>query len=128
MTIDNQENLIINIHDKTQCISKDELKKILENVLEEPKTFCANYERDNVEEIKFKEWSKKDYFEKIDPVVEQVRNDLFERSRKGIKKYGTTLADNKLELGEWLQHAYEECLDQANYLKSAILKLKENGN
>lgn len=46
MTIDNQENLIINIGGKTQCITR----KQIENVFSAPKTTCANYERDNVEE------------------------------------------------------------------------------
>lgn len=61
--------------------------------------------------------------EKRDPVVEQVRADLLRRSQLGIKKYGTTLADNPAELKEWLNHAYEEALDLANYLQSAIMKI-----
>ena len=61
---------------------------------------------------------------KTDPVVEAVRQDLLNRSQIGIKKYGTTLAENPLDLKQWLQHAYEECLDQANYLKCAIMELK----
>jgi hypothetical protein len=63
--------------------------------------------------------------EKKDLVVEAVRNDLLERSKLGIKKYNTTLVDNPLSLKEWLQHAYEECLDQANYLKRAIMELEK---
>lgn len=42
------------------------------------------------------------------------------RQRLGIAKYGTTVADNPLELRAWLQHALEECLDQAVYLQRAI--------
>lgn len=61
----------------------------------------------------------------IDKVVEAVREDLLKRSQKGIEKYGVTLDRNDLTLKEWLQHAYEECLDQANYLKTAILNLEE---
>jgi hypothetical protein len=65
--------------------------------------------------------------EKIaDVVVEAVRNDLLERSKLGIKKYGTTLADNPLNLKQWLQHAYEESLDLSNYLKCAIMELEKN--
>jgi len=56
----------------------------------------------------------------VDPIVESVREDLSARSVRGIKKYGTTLADNNLSLREWLQHAYEECLDEALYLKRAM--------
>lgn len=64
---------------------------------------------------------------KSDPVVEAVRKDLLDRSNVGIQKYGTTLADNKCDLRAKLQHAYEECLDQANYLKWAIMEI-DNGN
>lgn len=42
----------------------------------------------------------------------------------GFKKYGTTLERTDLSLKDWLQHAYEECLDQANYLKRAIVELE----
>ena len=49
-----------------------------------------------------------------------VCTDIAERQRLGIKKYGTTVRDNKLSLREWIQHAYEETLDQAIYLKRAI--------
>ena len=35
-----------------------------------------------------------------------------------------TLAREDLELEDWLQHAYEECLDHANYLKRSILMLQ----
>lgn len=45
------------------------------------------------------------------------------RQAKGIQKYGTTMADNPLALREWLQHALEEALDQAVYLKRAIAEL-----
>ena len=59
----------------------------------------------------------------IDKVVEAVREDLLQRSQVGIKKYHTTLDRKDISLRDWLQHAYEECLDQANYLKRAILKI-----
>ena len=49
-----------------------------------------------------------------------VCTDIAERQRLGIKKYGTTVRDNKLSLREWLVHAYQECLDQSVYLKRAI--------
>jgi hypothetical protein len=41
----------------------------------------------------------------------------------GIKKYGTTVAENPLSLREWLQHAYEETLDNAVYLRRAIAEI-----
>lgn len=64
----------------------------------------------------------------IDSVVEAVRADLLQRSQHGIVKYGVTLDRTDLSLKDWLQHAYEETLDQANYLKRAIIELeKSNG-
>ncbi len=61
----------------------------------------------------------------IDHVIEAVREDLLQRSQIGIKKYNVTLDRKDLSLKAWLQHAYEECLDQANYLKKAIITLEE---
>ena len=58
-----------------------------------------------------------------DKVVIAVMTDLNRRSEIGVKKYKTTLERTDLELRDWLQHAYEECLDQANYLKRAIMEL-----
>ena len=58
-----------------------------------------------------------------DKVVLAVIADLNRRSEVGIKKYNTTLERTDLELRDFLQHAYEECLDQANYLKRAIMEL-----
>ena len=52
-----------------------------------------------------------------------VCEDIAKRQQLGIQKYGVTVADNPLELREWLQHAYEECLDQAVYLRRAIAEL-----
>jgi hypothetical protein len=63
-----------------------------------------------------------------DPVVEAVRDDLLRRSQIGIEKYGTMLDRKDLDLRAWLQHAYEETLDQANYLKRAIMEIdNQNG-
>ncbi len=62
----------------------------------------------------------------VDSVVEAVRADLLRRSQFGIAKYGVTLDRTDLSLRDWLQHAYEECLDQANYLKRAIVEI-DNG-
>jgi hypothetical protein len=61
---------------------------------------------------------------KKDAIVEAVRQDLLERSQTGISKYGVTLEREDLDLKDWLQHAYEETLDQANYLKRAILEIE----
>jgi len=60
----------------------------------------------------------------VDKVIEAVRHDLLQRSEVGIKKYNITLDRNQLSLLQWLQHAYEECLDQANYLKRSIMEIQ----
>lgn len=60
-----------------------------------------------------------------DPITEAVRADLLRRSQVGIAKYGVTLARTDLDLRAWLQHAYEECLDQAQYLKRAIAEIDQ---
>lgn len=58
-----------------------------------------------------------------DKIVEAVREDLLKRSELGINKYGVTLGNSGLDLRQFLQHAYEECLDQANYLKCCIVTI-----
>ena len=49
--------------------------------------------------------------------------DIARRQQMGVKKYGTTVAENPLEIRAWLQHGYEEALDLAVYLKRAIMDL-----
>jgi len=61
-----------------------------------------------------------DYFVK-DEVTKNVMLDLAERSRKGYKKYSTTLHENNHQ--NMLQHAYEEVLDLAQYLKKEMSTL-----
>lgn len=48
--------------------------------------------------------------------------DITARQKLGIKKYGVSLADARLTRAQWLQHAYEEALDLANYLKKLIVE------
>lgn len=55
----------------------------------------------------------------------RVCADIAQRQAKGVAKYGVTVTNNPLTLREWLQHAYEECLDQAVYLKRAIEEMDE---
>lgn len=52
-----------------------------------------------------------------DPIVEQVIDKFRTRSQEGIKKYGTTLADNNLTQEEWLNHLQEELMDAVVYLE-----------
>ena len=53
----------------------------------------------------------------------EVCADIKRRQELGITKYGTTVASNPLELRQWLQHSYEEKLDDAVYMKRAIQEL-----
>jgi len=57
-----------------------------------------------------------------DPTGTELRvcRDIAERQAMGRAKYGITVEDNPLTLREWLQHAYEETLDKAVYLRRAI--------
>lgn len=53
----------------------------------------------------------------------QVCEDIASRQQFGLHKYGTTVAQNPLELRQWLKHAYEEALDQAIYLRRAMAEI-----
>ena len=56
----------------------------------------------------------------------QVVTDIVDRQKRGLNKYGVSVANNPLSLREWLTHAYEECLDQAIYLKRAMMEIDKN--
>jgi hypothetical protein len=56
-----------------------------------------------------------------------IIDDLLYREEKGKMEYGTTMDRNDLTELEWLQHAYEEALDLAIYLKK-IIKTRQNEN
>lgn len=59
-------------------------------------------------------------------IESEVCTDIASRQAKGISKYGTTVAENTGDLRYWLQHAYEETLDKAVYLKRAIAEIDKN--
>jgi len=61
-----------------------------------------------------------------DPVVLDVCMRLIERSIIGEKKYDTTLDKNNLPLSDWLNHAFEEVLDFANYIEKTRKQLQES--
>lgn len=54
----------------------------------------------------------------------QVCADIAHRQKFGMNKYGISVADNPLSLLDWLQHAYEEGLDQVVYIKRAMNQLE----
>lgn len=53
-----------------------------------------------------------------DKLTESVIQDLRDRADRGWKKYSSTLQGNNKD--NMLQHAYEEALDLAQYLKKEI--------
>jgi hypothetical protein len=57
-------------------------------------------------------------------LLTQVVAELEARELKCLDTYGTTLDRTDLTRSEWLQHAYEEALDLALYLKK--LKIEED--
>lgn len=50
----------------------------------------------------------------------RVCADIAARQAMGLSKYGTTVEGSPLALRAWLQHAYEEALDLAIYLRRAM--------
>jgi len=61
---------------------------------------------------------------KTDPIVETVREKFHSRSERGVKKYGTTMAENPCSHYEWLNHLQEELMDATLYVE----KLKSETN
>lgn len=56
-----------------------------------------------------------------DDITWAVMKDLVSRAERGVQKYNTTLGENNHQ--NMLQHAYEEALDLAQYLKKEITTL-----
>lgn len=52
MSVTENQELVVNIGEKTQLFTKKEVEKALLEYSQKPKTFCANYNRDNIEEEK----------------------------------------------------------------------------
>jgi len=55
--------------------------------------------------------------QKTDPIVEQVVEKFQDRSKLGIKKYGTTLAESKEGFIPFLNHLQEELMDAILYIQ-----------
>ena len=55
-----------------------------------------------------------------DPITEALCADLRMREARGMQKYGVSVSCNPLSRREWLQHAMEEALDLAVYLRRLI--------
>lgn len=50
-----------------------------------------------------------------DPIVEAAIAELRKRSQEGIRKYGTTMARQDIDLLQWVQHLKEELMDAFIY-------------
>jgi hypothetical protein len=75
--------------------------------------------------ISFQQFMKikqaEDYIPVKDEITKAVITDLISRAQRGVEKYNTTLGENYHQ--NMLQHAYEEALDMAQYLKKEITTL-----
>jgi len=67
------------------------------------------------------ELTSTDMYNIKDTITIAVIDDLSSRAERGLKKYNTTLGENNHQ--NMLQHAYEEALDMAQYLKKEITEL-----
>lgn len=61
----------------------------------------------------------------IDANIEANLQALLDRSNAGIAKCGVTTDKAGLPLRDWLNHALEETLDNANYFRVAITSINE---
>ena len=52
-----------------------------------------------------------------DSIVFNVIKDIASRAEIGLAKYNMTMDREDLTASDWVQNAYEECLDMALYLK-----------
>jgi len=59
-------------------------------------------------------------------IEDLVVDDIKHRAIMGRKKYGVTVAQSPLTEEQWLQHAYEEALDLAIYLKRIMTMKASN--
>jgi len=78
-------------------------------------------------EVDIKDYKQLDLFQPSGTEA-RVIDDITRRQQFGTYKYGTTVENNPLTLDKWLQHAYEEALDLAIYLKRSLEELKEKSN
>ena len=61
-------------------------------------------------------WLLAKYMPEYAAQVRQIGEDLEQRKAYGVTKYPTELKDNKAPLKARVRHAYEESLDESNYL------------
>lgn len=59
-----------------------------------------------------------------DPILLKVLAKYYERSERGVKKYGRTLDRDDLSFLDWLNHLQEELMDATLYIE----KMKEEAS
>ena len=79
-------------------------------------TIETKYENGKVVYVKKQEETK-------DNVVNSVLEAYKKRSNEGIRKYGTTLERDDLNVLDWLQHLQEELMDATLYIETLKSKL-----
>jgi hypothetical protein len=82
--------------------------------------YCPDCEKEKYKSINMFQVTKSIERPK-DDITWEVMEDLKSRADRGLKKYNTTLGENNHQ--NMLQHAYEEALDLAQYLKKEITTL-----
>jgi hypothetical protein len=83
------------------------------------KDYMKHMDKIKIDGFKIKQ--SDDYYPVKDEVTISVITDLASRAQRGLEKYNTTLGENNHQ--NMLQHAYEEALDMAQYLKKEITEL-----
>lgn len=63
----------------------------------------------------------------ISQTTHALCEEMAERDRLGLAKYGETMDRDDLKPSEWCQHAIEEKMDELKYLKRLKDKLEEVG-
>jgi hypothetical protein len=59
-----------------------------------------------------------------DPILLRVMAKYYERSERGIEKYGRTLDRDDLSLLDWLTHLQEELMDATLYIEKLKADVK----
>ena len=59
-----------------------------------------------------------------DPIVLKVMSKFYDRSQRGIEKYGTMLTRTDLNLTDWLNHLQEELMDATLYIEKLKQEVK----
>ncbi len=125
--VDSKGQVVLTLRTEVQAKSYvyDFNKDDSDNSSTDSTLFCEKYNKEDFSKS-LSELAKARSIEEKDSVVKDVRKDLLDRSNVGIKKYNTTLDRKDIDLKGWLQHAYEEMLDGALYLKRAIKDIEES--